>query len=140
MKNKTEFNAELSALMEKYNIGLSVMVIEFKEGNTTFISTSVFDTGKNKSRKKKLLKEAADLFQKTGLDYSKIKNINNVLESTKLESEMVTLTRDLKEITLSQKHKKKLESIRSNKENAVKAKQWELASQYRAEELELLGC
>jgi len=115
MKNKTEFNAELSTLMEKYNIGLSVMVTEFKEGNNTVMSTSVFDTVKNKSRRNKLLKEVSDLFQKTGLDYSKIKNINDVLESAKLELEMLTLIRDIKEVAISENVKKKLKSIRSNK-------------------------
>jgi O-methyltransferase involved in polyketide biosynthesis len=138
MKNKTEFNAELSALMVKYGIELSMVVTEFKEGNNTFVKTSVFDTGKNKSRKNKLLKEASNLLQQTGLNYLNFKNINDFLEAHKLQSDISSLTRDLKEVALSQDDNKKLKSIRLNKENAVKAKQWELASRYRDDELKFL--
>ena len=87
-----------------------------------------------------LLKEALKLFKKTCLSYDNFKEINDLLESSKLASDFEAITRDLKETILSQDDKKKLELIRANKKNAVKDEKWELAAKYRAEELEFLGC
>lgn len=140
MKHVTDFNTELSILMDKYKITKSILVSEIKEGDAIFIKTVLFDDDKNKSRKSKLLKEASKLFKMTGLDHHNFKMINDILEHDVLESDMLEAFRDLKEFNLSQDNKKKLESIRSNKKNAVKDEKWELAAKYRAEELEFLGC